>query len=81
MYDPALLLLYPLVVCSFRLRLTGERKLKNRHRQRDKTHADDRPCGNDGGCGALVPVVGLKNHDIGGRRQDSQNEEHLRVGQ
>ena len=70
-----------LALLSWRLCSTGEDELQDRHGERYHSYADDRPCGDDGGCGALVPVVGLKDHDIGGRRQDSQDEEHLRVGQ
>lgn len=57
----------------------GEHELQDWHSKRNHSHADNRAGGNDRGCGTLVPIVGLQNHDIGGRRQNSQDEEYLRV--
>ena len=59
--------------------LAGEYELQNRYGERDHSHADDRPGGNDGGCGTFVPIVGLQDDDIRGWRQDRKDEEHLRM--
>ena len=53
-----------LALLSWRLCSTGEDELQDRHGERYHSYADDRPCGNDGGCGAFVPVVGFQNNDI-----------------
>ena len=39
--------------------LAGEYELQNRYGERNHSHADDRPGGNDGGRGSFVPVVGF----------------------
>ena len=48
-----------LALLSWRLYLAGEYELQNRYGERDHSHADGRPCGNDGGRGSFVPVVGF----------------------
>ena len=37
----------------------GEYELQDWHGERNHSHADDRPGGNDGGRGSFVPVVGF----------------------
>lgn len=68
-----------LALLSWRLYLAGEDELQDWHGERYHSYADDRPCGNDGGCGAFVPVVGFQNDDISCGRQNSQKEKHLRM--
>lgn len=68
-----------LALLSWRLYLDGEDELQDRHGERYHSYADGRPCGNDGGCGAFVPVVGFQNDDISCWRQNSQKEKHLRM--
>lgn len=57
----------------------GKYELQNRYGERNHSHADNRPGGNDGGCGAFVPVVGFQDDNVRGWRQDRQDEEHLRM--
>ena len=70
-----------LALLSWRLYLAGEHELQDWHGERDHSHADDRPGGNDGGCGAFVPVVGFQNDDISCWRQHSENKKYLWVRQ
>ena len=59
--------------------LAGEDELQDWHGEGYHAYADGRPCGNDGGCGAFMPVVGFQNDDISCWRQNSQKEKHLRM--
>ena len=52
----------------------GEYELQDWHGERNHSHADDRPGGNHGGCGAFVPVVGFQDDDVRGWRQDRKDE-------